>query len=445
MSWTVLYIIDVFAISTFIFSYYKNCYRRGYRFDFWHAQLLLVCVFPNMVLLPFVRSEMNRVILGDDFDVVMAALPSVFLITVVGYFATLLGGSLWRLRANIGVRKHLAEVLDIVPRCSLMLMTTRSVLVFQALLCLCLQAVVLTVYFASSGFGFDLRAFTFANPMFRPVAQTASAYSVLIASHCLARYVDSKERILLVCTVSLTFGMVFFGSRSNLFAIYLGVLACYLVKLRGRLRLFSLALVVALVLSAAFYLGNVRAGQYSLIQFFASIAFLLLYGNNFSDLRDFAWVYGTWDHVFWGGKTYLAALFSFVPRAVSQFRDTWGFGAVTAATAGFDPQLHPGLRPGYFGEGFFNYGLPGVVLVGLLVGLLTRRVDIDTKKALTGPRSSMMRAFAAAQLLQVAGCVAISVNLSGFYVVVGIYAFSWVLLQLFRLTGAVQKPLAHFD
>jgi oligosaccharide repeat unit polymerase len=437
MSWTALYILDVFAISTFLFSYYRNCYRRGYRFDFWHAQLFLAFVFPNMLLLPFATNEMNRVILGNDFDAVTAAVPSVFLITLVGYFATLLGGTLWRLRTNLGVRKLIAETLSVVPRCSMMLMSTRSVLVFQALLCLCLQAVVLAVYFAKSGFGFDLRAFTFANPMLRPVAQTASAYSVLIASHCLARYVDKKEKILLACTVSLTFGLVFFGARSSLFAIYLGVLTCYLVKLRGRLRLVWLFLVAALVLSAAFYLGNVRAGQYSLIDFYASIAFLLLYGNNFSDLRDFAWVYSAWDHVFWGGKTYLAAVFPFVPRAISQFRDTWGIGVVTASTAGFDPQLHPGLRPGYFGEGFFNFGLPGVVLVGLLVGLLTRRADIDTKKAFAGPHPSMMKAFAAAQLLQLAGCVAISVNLSGFYVVCGIYLFSWICLQVMRLTGTL--------
>jgi oligosaccharide repeat unit polymerase len=444
MSWTALFILDVFAISTFLLSYYKNCYRRGYRFDFWHAQLLIACVFPNMLLLPFATNEMNRLILGNDFDAVTAAVPTVFLITLVGYFAILLGGSLWRLRTNIGVRKLVAEALDVVPRWSMMLMSARSVLVFQALLCLCLQGVVLAVYFAKSGFGFDLRAFTFANPMLRPVAQTASAYSVMIASHCLARYVDRKEKILLACTVSLTFGLVFFGARSSLFAIYLGVLMCYLVKLRGRLRLFWLIMVAALMMSAAFYLGNVRAGQYSLIDFYASIAFLLLYGNNFSDLRDFAWVYSAWDHVFWGGKTYLAAVFPFVPRAISQFRDTWGIGVVTASTAGFDPQLHPGLRPGYFGEGFFNFGLPGVILVGLLVGLLTRRADIDTKKALAGPHPSMMRAFAAAQLLQLAGCVAISVNLSGFYVVCGIYAFSWVLLQLLRLTGVVQEPLTHY-
>jgi oligosaccharide repeat unit polymerase len=433
MSWNELYIVDVLAIGVFAVSYYRNCYRRGYRIDFWHAQLLLACVFPNMILLPFSRNEMNRLVVGPDFEAMEAALPSVFLITVVGFFAIIAGGSFWRIRTGLGVRNAVKQVLDIIPRCSMMLMSSRRLLVFQVLLCLCLQAVVLSVYFVKNGFGFDLRAFTMANPMLRPVAQTAAGYSVVIASHCLARYVDRKEKILLLCTLLLTLGLVFFGARSNILFIYFSVGVCYLIKLRGRVNLVWLVSVTALVMAVGFYLGNVRAGQYS----------LLFYGNNFSDLRDFSWVYASWDHVFWGGKTYLAALTSFVPRAASRFRDTWGLGVATATTLGLDPQVHPGVRPGNFGEGFFNFALPGVVVVGVLIGIMTRRVDIDTKNALTRRHPSMMEAFASTQLLQLAGCVAISVNLSVFYVLCGIYLFSWVCLQLMRLTGTIREPVVN--
>ncbi len=445
MSWNLIYALDVFGILLFLFSYYRNCYRLGYRIDFWHAQLLLAAVFPNMILLPFARNETNEIILGKDFDAVIAVLPNIFFITLVGYFAILAGGGMWRLKAGSGFRKSLIPILDFIPRCSMMLMSSRQLLVFQAVLCLTLQGLVLSIYFVKSGFGFDLRAFTFENPMLRPVAQTAAGYSVVIASHCLARYVDRKEKILLFCTVLLTLGLVFFGSRSNLLFIYFSVFVCYLIKLRGKLNLAWLIGVTAIIMSAGFYLGNVRAGQYSLTDFFGSIAFLLFYGNNFSDLRDFAWVYSAWDHVFWWGKTYLAALTSFVPRAASHFRDTWGLGVVTATTAGFDPQVHPGLRPGNFGEGYFNFGIPGVVAVGFLLGVMVRRVDIDTKKALSGPHSSMMRAFASTQLLQLAGCVAISVNLSVFYVLCGIYLFSWMCLQILRLTRITPTPFPTPD
>ncbi len=56
MSWNLLYVLDAFSISLFAISYYLNCYRRGYRIDIWHSQLFLICVLPNMIMLPFAKS-----------------------------------------------------------------------------------------------------------------------------------------------------------------------------------------------------------------------------------------------------------------------------------------------------------------------------------------------------------------------------------------------------
>lgn len=433
MSWNVLYILDLLAIILFAVSYYRKCYRRGYRIDFWHSQIFLLCVLPNMLMLPFARSELNVVVLGKDVAAVGEVLPAVFLITLLGYFAVLAGGGLWRLQVGIGLRKTTVEVLDILPRCSMMLMSSRGVLVFQSTICLLLQGLFLTLYFSQSGFGFSVRDYTFANPTLRPFALVISNYSVIIASHCLARYVDTKERILLACTLLLTFGLVFFGARSNFLSIYLTVLLCYLVRLRDKISLFRVISMIAIIIAFGLYLGNVRAGEYSLAQFFGSLAFLLLYGNNFSDLRDFAWVYAWWDHVFWGGKTYLAALVAFVPRFASQFRDTWGLGVATASTVGFDPQVHPGLRPGIFGEGFFNFGLFGVAIVGLVLGIILWRADMDVKRAFASSRPSMMKAFASTASLTLAGLLTLSNSSSAFYVLIGVYFISWFCLRIQRM------------
>ena len=43
-SWTALYVFDVVAILAFGVSYYRKCYRQGYRIDFWYTQLFLVCL-----------------------------------------------------------------------------------------------------------------------------------------------------------------------------------------------------------------------------------------------------------------------------------------------------------------------------------------------------------------------------------------------------------------
>jgi len=181
------------------------------------------------------------------------------------------------------------------------------------------------------------------------------------------------------------------------------------------------------------YLGSVRSGQYSLGTFFSLLAAVLLYGDTFSDLREFAWVDAVWDHQFWMGKTYLAALMSFVPRFASQFRDTWGMGAATATTLGFDPHQHPGVRPGTFGESYFNFGLPGVMIVGLILGIMWRYIDIYTKKNLAPQRFSMMRAFAFTNLIIVSGAIGITSSASALYVLGGIFLFTWLCLQVHRI------------
>lgn len=432
-TWNLLYVLDLVFIGQFFVSYYRRCYRKGYRIDFWHASLFISCVLPNMLLLPFARSELNGIVLGPALWPVIEVVPTVFLITLVGYTAILIGGGLWRFQVGLGLRQATARVLDLIPRGSMMLMSSPSVLVFQTGLCLLFQVGILATYFSQSGFGFDLRGYTFANPTVRPIALIASNYSVIIASHCFARYIQKRERALLKCTLLLTFGLLFFGARANLVSIYINVLLCYMLKLRNRISLFRIVSIVAIIMTFGFYLQNVRAGEYSLTTFFASLAFMLFYGTNLSDLRDFAWVYSGWDHVYWGGKTYLVAFMSFVPRFASQFRETWGMGPMTSSAVGFDPQLFTGLRPGVFGEGFFNFGLLGVVAVGLVLGVILRHIDTATKQALAPPSPSIMKAFASATLGGVASCLAVTAGFSSLYILAGVYFFSWFCLTAHRM------------
>jgi hypothetical protein len=105
----------------------------------------------------------------------------------------------------------------------------------------------------------------------------------------------------------------------------------------------------------------------------------------------------------------------------------------TATTVGFDPEVHPGLRPGSFGEGFFNFGVIGVLIVGLAVGVIIRRVDIDVKRVFESDDPSIMRAFATTMQLSLASTLALSANSSGLLVTGIIFAFSWVCLRLLEM------------
>src|SRR5579862_497311 len=120
-------------------------------------------------------------------------------------------------------------------------------------------------------------------------------------------------------------------------------------------------------------------------------------------------------------------------RSSHLFRDSWGLGAATAASVGFDPQVHPGLRPGAFGEGYFNFGLLGVIAVGLVLGITLRWVDTEVKRALSAPRPSMMKAFAATMVLGISGSFAVSAGFSGVYVLAAVYLISWFCLSVQRI------------
>jgi hypothetical protein len=188
-----LYRLDLTAIALFAISYHRNCYRRGYRIDFWHAELFLLCVFPNMIMLPFALSELNLIVLGRDLHAVMAAVPTVFLVTLLGYFAILLGGTFWRFRAGFAT----AQVLDIVPRWSRMLMSSRTVLVGQAGLCMVLQFLILALYFSANGFAFDLRSYT---SRIQPYARSLLSFpTIQLCSHPIAWLAMSTRRKKFFC------------------------------------------------------------------------------------------------------------------------------------------------------------------------------------------------------------------------------------------------------
>jgi hypothetical protein len=105
-----------------------------------------------------------------------------------------------------------------------------------------------------------------------------------------------------------------------------------------------------------------------------------LYGNNFSDTRDFACLLSYWDGEFLYGKTYVAALLSFIPRALIPLREEWGIAMVTNQWVGFDSAVMPGLRPGLFGEAFFNFGFLGVAFFGWLFGFVLKFADEKIKE-----------------------------------------------------------------
>jgi hypothetical protein len=429
-SWGFLYALDLFTFIFFLVTYYRNCYRKGYRIDIWNFQVLLYCVIPSMVMLPFAKDDLNAIIVGQDLPRIIGAMPKVFLVVSTGFLSLYLGANLWRLRLGVGGRSCLNEALNMMPRMSLMIMSSRSVLMALSAVCFCMQAIILSIYFLRAGFGFDLRTYYFENPGLRPIAVTTASMTVVVASHCFARYLDKREVTLLACTVLLAAGLLFFGQRTNILLIFLNVGLCYLVKLKNRVSIFRILFFSGTAVTLLFYLSSLRDGQYSLALFFAGLGFMAFYGNTFCDMRDFAWIYSNWDHNLWLGKTYMAGVAMFVPRSALGFREKWVLGVVTNTTVGIDNDLHPGLKPGLFGESFFNFGWAGSIAVGIIFGMILHKVDSDVKSALNDLSKPIQKAFSSTSLLILAGCFNTSLGIGSLYAFIAVGTLAWFGLQL---------------
>ena len=127
---------------------------------------------------------------------------------------------------------------------------------------------------------------------------------------------------------------------------------------------------VPIILLFGIGLGVLRGGGDAL-----SLSFIneILYGNNFSDIRDGAYILKGFEdslnckHIL--GKTYLASFLSFIPSSIFKFRYEWSWGRFTTLGL-FGMTNHFGLRGGNSLEGYINFGILGVLLCNFIQAYL---------------------------------------------------------------------------
>jgi hypothetical protein len=437
---TFAYVVAVFFVLQFLWSYYWNCYRKGYTVDMWHLTLLNLMV-PIHLMLPFNRSQLNFFALGGLLPRAEAHITQAYFISVLGYTSVLLGGFLWRVNLGLGTRRKAAAILEIPARGPMLLLSNKGLMQTHGAVALLMLAAVLGFYFRVSGVGFNLRGLLLTYPPLRPIAQFAAFYGVLIGSHCLARFTVFKEWSMLFIPVGVGVALLFYGERATLVGLTFLTVTVAFVKLGRRLKLIWLLLGAPLLLFSVFALNALREPGFNLNNSLARLAMEVLYGNSFSDTRDFALVLSFWNGHYFYGMTYLAGLLAFIPRVLSPFRDKWAIGVVTASMAGFSPTQHSGLRPGSFGEAFLNFGLPGVAALGMLFGVVSRFVDMRTKQAVSQLPPTSLRAYSYQVVFSVIAALEISANASTVSTVLLIFLASWAFLTTtrflnFQETGA---------
>lgn len=419
----------------FVWSYYRNCYRKGYRLDIWHYALFFN-LFVIHIMLPFSRSNLNVFALGPEhLRQMQGYVTEAYFVSAFGYVGILLGGSLWRVRSGLGLRSIFAELLELPTRGSLLMLQSRNLLVLHGVLASLLMAGILLYYFREDGFGFNLRGLLLVRPALRPIAQFSAFYSVLIGSYCFSRFAETKDRTMLVITGVIISGLLFFGERGNLAAVIATTGLVFAVALRERLKLYLLALGGAFLIVMVLLLDALRRPDFSLDKVMGGFMLNLFYGNSFSDTRDFALILSLWNGVHFFGLTYLAGIFSFVPRVLSPFRDTWSLGVVTARMAGFAPTEHPGLRIGIFGEAYLNFGLLGVFLLSVFIGAAYRLLDLRVKQSIAARSDSGMRVYSYFIITLVVVVAENTSAASTLYSTLLIFFVSWLMIKASRSVG----------
>ncbi len=346
--WFILYYIDqyrrwgVLSMGAWIFG-----------FDF-YAKIVL--------LYPFARAPDNVIAVAHRMPLILAELDNALFISAAGVLAMIFG----LLASGAWAPTRFARPLDALHDVLRDGWCSRHGALAMLGLALGSTALLFLLGFQP----FVARALVFERPELRPVYNLWSQFVPFAALGLLAFGLGTGRRAMALAGVAVAMIGVIGGNRTVVIVTLAQAFVLWAMPRReGRLwlpiaaglALGTLALLVSQLRSEA------RAGGFGTLD-------ELLYGNQLSDLRDFAWVLSGLHGGYYGGLTYLAGYLAFIPTALLDFRFDAAFGRVTAALAGLDPARHGGLRTPIFGELYVNFAMPGVLVGSFLFGLLLGRI-----------------------------------------------------------------------
>lgn len=419
-------ILDLFFLLHFFISWYRSAKKTGWKIDFWFLNLFLACVLNTCILYPFSASIYQNAMTLGYYEKLEPFVDRAFLISLLGYSFVWLGRYWHDLTANRGTFGKLFALFTpfshVIER---NVKSTKVVLSLTSLTFLIGTALFFMQF--QAGEFFNLRGYCLKSDLLRPLFNAASTIFPIALSVLALRYLQERRKVYSFLFVVLLLLTLSFGMRGLLVINLLFFILYRLYQREGRFQWKWLLSVCSLLFFIAVYLSQLRSGIHDMGSAAARFFFHLLYGNNFSDTRDFAWLLSFWDGEYFYGKTYVAGFFSFIPRSLSALRQEWSFSIVTNSWIGFDSLEMPGLRPGTFGEMFFNFGLVGVMLYGFVFGYALRFADSRLKQAIEIDRDVIKgyaQTFAFTCILQ----MNISSGLWGLY----IFIFAHALLALYR-------------
>lgn len=153
--------------------------------------------------------------------------------------------------------------------------------------------------------------------------------------------------------------------RANMLSVILVILVVSALSRRGRIAHY---VAVVLVLIVLYFASQVVFLQLFNLDFEAESGFTLA-GSAFPEVRDLGWMLTMFDNEWLLGRT-LVQPFVLIPSFWSDFTQKNSLRNVTTELIGLDDERQTGgLRLTLAGEAYLNLGYPGVMLIGVILGV----------------------------------------------------------------------------
>jgi hypothetical protein len=370
LSRPIMTILDIFAmivtIVAFVGVYVYLFAKYGYKVAYFSplTWFLLPLIFAPFAFSPENARSIDPNVLQAVWDKLPLAIE-LFCLSGLFFLAGLLFGHAF-------LRKLFSDIFDAVA--IRLLRTAGSWYVICALV---VTQFIIFAFLVSQGLvfgkGIDLG---FENTTIRPLLSIWSVLNVFFIVTCSANFICNRNflnGIIVAMSLILSFAT---GSRSASLLTLFIVFLIFVSARNLRIVIFPI-IMISMSVPISIIQYNARGAEITTEGAPTSddVFNELLYGNQFSDVRDFAWILSHFDGNYLYGKTYIAGYSPFIPSALSDFRQKWGWGRWSTETVDLDPLLHGGLRSGLFSEAYFNFGplfmLTLAFVVGAVFGALT--------------------------------------------------------------------------
>lgn len=227
----------------------------------------------------------------------------------------------------------------------------------------------------------------FTNNLFRFSFRVFSSLSLVSSLYIIAMFnarIKKIEKCIAIASITLaSLCMIASGNRGDISVLFLFLMIRVFFCLSKKRKVIGGMIICAITLSV-----------FCFFTWFRNIDKIISLSTIFPEIADGALLLKaarTYDVPFAYGKTYLAAVLSFIPSSIFPFREIWGFGrySLEILYLGQNTPIAPtygGLRPTFVGEAFLNGGDFGVVTFGVVLGIIlgTWRCCSQFTKRLSG-------------------------------------------------------------